>query len=482
MASADGRLRRWGRRGLFWLPILILLAVIGATTAAAADLAPPPAGTPAVQGPRPKVPVLDLRRDLDPLADQAADRQLRAALDAYVATLPPDTCLVVHADGVDYRHRADDPQAPASVQKLLTAVAVLTALGPDHHLRTTVTGPAPVDGVVAGDVFLVGGGDPLLAVPAYAAHFDDQPQPFTDLTVLADRVVAAGVRRVEGAVVGDDSRYDQQRYHPSWPPRFATQGQTGPLSALTVNDAFERWPAQGLRPVTPAADPARQAATVFAGLLAERGVDVAGGAASGTAPAELPELAALESPPLRVIVAEMLRESDNGTAELLLRELGLQVNGAGTFPAGTAAVRSVLTEAGYDLTGVDPVDGSGLSADDRVTCELVSELLARPPTAALLRDGLAVAGETGTLADRWDGSPLDGRVRAKTGTLNQVTALAGFVRTQVGDRARFALIVNVGDRIEPETVEAQRQLVELLVDHPRRPDVSRFRPSASGPS
>lgn len=478
MASAEGRLRRWGRRALFWIPVLVLLAIGAAATVAVVRLDGPERAAPAVSPPRPERPLLDLRRDLQPLADQVADRRLRQDLTAFVAGMPPDTCLVVHADGVDFDHRENDPQAPASVQKLLTAAAALTVLGPDHRFRTTVTAPAPVDGVVAGDVHLVGGGDPLLAVPGYVDRYDDPSQPFTDLTALADAVVAAGVVRVDGGVVADETRYDQQRYHPTWPIRFRSQGQTGPLSALSVNDGFVRWPADGLFPVEPAPDPAAHAASVFAELLIERGVVVGGGIAVAPAPPDLPELAAVVSPPLTEVVGQMLAQSDNSTAELLLKEIGLATAGEGSFPAGARGVHEALARAGLDVGGLTVVDGSGLSTEDALTCELAVEVLEHRPLAPTITDGLAVAGRSGTLVDRWVGTEIEGRVRAKTGTLNQVTALAGLAATGDGVPARFALIVNVPDRIDPSTIGAQRRLAELLLSHPRRPDLDALRPGA----
>src|SRR5690606_7760656 len=110
---------------------------------------------------------------------------------------------------------------------------------------TVVRGAAPVDGVVTGDLHLVGGGDPVLATNPYADRFPRQPQLRTDIESLADAVVAAGVRRVEGSVVGDESRYDAQRYVAGWPGRYLDQNVVGPLSALSVNDSFARYPGDG---------------------------------------------------------------------------------------------------------------------------------------------------------------------------------------------------------------------------------------------
>lgn len=468
----------WRHRLLVALPVVVLGALIAGSFGVAAGLEPPAHPELGAPGPRLDVPLLSVRRDLAPLAHEAAQRRLVTGLGELLAGLPADTCLTVDAGDVRFAHRADDPQAPASATKILTGVAALIALGPDHRYITTVATPAPpVDGVVAGDLHLIGGGDPLLAQAEYAARYP-RPQQFSDLRALVEAVAAAGVVRVEGAVVGDETRYDTERYHPAWPARFITQGQSGPLSALLVNDGFAEWPARGVGPVEPAPDPAAHAADVFRVLLEERGIAVAGGAGSGPAPTAAPVVAEHRSPPLTEIVGQMLAESDNATAELLLKEVGLQVEGAGTFAAGAAATARVLTEAGFDMARSTIVDGSGLAPGNVLDCELLMDLLAHPPTADAVRDGLAVVGETGTLADRWQDTPLVGRVRAKTGTLNQVTALAGHAATAGAGESTFALVVNVvePDRIRLETIAAQQRLAELLVTFPDRPDLSAFAP------
>lgn len=474
---------RRGRRLLHaigcWLPIVILSIVVVGAAAVVVDLDAPPAGSrpPASEEPVPDTPVLSLRRSLGPVGSVVAEHRLRTRLDAFVATQPPDTCLDVDVDGLRYRHRTDDPQAPASLQKLLVAAAALLELGPDHRYETEALAVPPVEGRVDGNLHLRGGGDPVLATAPYMARERNQPQVFTDLDRLADEVVAAGVREVAGSVVGDEARYDTERYHPAWPRRFLVQGQIGPLSALSVNDAFSYYP-DVLGAFGAAEDPAAYAATVLTNALRDRGVVVGGEPASGPAPEELPAVATLESPPLREIVGQMLRESDNNTAELLVKELGLQRGGAGTFAAGQVAVTAILADAGLATEPLVVVDGSGLALDDVVSCGLVVDVLDHPATADVIAGSLPVAGESGTLVRRWVGTPLQGRVRAKTGTLNQVTALAGLAETDGGGSARFALVVNLGpdEFVTAEMVQAQERLAEALVTHPAIPDLTALRP------
>ncbi|HEY9555828.1 MAG TPA: D-alanyl-D-alanine carboxypeptidase/D-alanyl-D-alanine-endopeptidase [Acidimicrobiales bacterium] len=362
---------------------------------------------------------------------------LAAALDPVWSDTPGGCISVVDGDRVLYEANDEATVVPASLTKLLTAAAALEGLGADARLRTEVRAAAPpVDGVVAGDLWLVGGGDPVLGTDVWASQMDSSPPPHTSLDVLADRVVAAGVRRVEGRVVGDESRYDAERYVDTWPDRLIADGEVGPLSALTVNDGFLIWGHPGV----PFDDPPTDAAVVFAELLAARGVSFTAPADAGPAGAGAVEVAAVESPTVGELVQAMLRDSDNGTAELLVKELGLQRFGQGSTAAGVRAVGEILTRAGIPLAGVILADGSGLSDAARLTCTSVTTLLTMK--SADLAGMLAVAGRDGTLARRFVGTPVAGRLRAKTGSLDGVAALGGYVDNRSGTTLAFAYVVN----------------------------------------
>lgn len=475
------RARRW------WLPVALALAALAsAGTAAAVELAVPQERPP-FDAARLGTPVVSVRRAPGVVAAPIAERRLVSDLRAWVAGQPADTCLTVRGvDGeIAFDHRSDAPLVPASTTKLLTGTAALLQLGPDFVYRTTaVAAGPPAAGVLGGDLTIVGGGDPLLASPDYAARFRRQPQTFTDLDALAAGVQAAGVRQIAGSVVGDESRYDAARYVDSWPQRYIDQDQIGPLSALSVNDGFALYP---LAPGAPgelvaAPDPPTEAASVLTRLLEARGVDVVGEPRSGPSPAGAVEVASVESPPLDQVVAQMLRESDNSTAELLLKEVG-RAAGAPSTPGGAVQAAEVLAGAGIELRGGVIADGSGLSPENRTTCATLVDLLTTGPAAEDLREGLAVAGETGTLAERFQGTDLAGVLRAKTGTLNSVTALGGVVDDD-DPPLTFALIVNL-DRgvVSLDLIGQQEQLAEVLLAWPRVPDVEVLgpRPAVSPP-
>ncbi len=191
----------------------------------------------------------------------------------------------------------------------------------------------------------------------------------------------------------------------------------------------------------PVDDPARNAATQLADLLRARGVDV-GSPDTGTAPADAVEIAQVTSPPLKAIVASMLSSSDNLTAELLTKELGVHAAKAGTTAAGVAATTAKLKELGVPIADGALKDGSGLDRGNRVTCaNLVATLgLADRPGLATLYDGLPVAGQNGTLYDQFLGTALAGNFRGKTGSLDGVSGLTGVL--DLGRRMRFAFLDN----------------------------------------
>lgn len=459
--------RRLGQLGLVLLAGAVVAggAVAWRTEAVARQAGP--AGPTAVGAPA--TPVLSVRRVPSAVVAPVAERRLRRDLGDVTALLPADSCLVVDGPAGSVEHRADAPMVPASAQKLLLATAAWDVLGPDHRFRTAAVATGPVvDGELRGDLVLVGGGDPLLATADYVERFRRQPQLFTPLTDLADALAAAGLRRVSGSIVGDDGRYDGEQYVAGWPPRYRDQNAVGPLSALSVNDGFARYPTSAAPSVAlePAADPAQAAAAALDGALEARGVAVGASPRSGTAPADAVELAAIESAPLEAVLAQLLLESDNNTAELLLKELG-RAEGGEASTAGGAAVVSRVVGGGATVR-----DGSGLSLDNQVSCGLLVDLLDRPRSGPVLVDRLPVAGRSGTLDRRFAATPLEGALRAKTGSLNTVAALAGVVDD--GDPPlRFALVVNVDAPARvPAAVAALQQAVgEVLVGWPRVPDL-----------
>jgi D-alanyl-D-alanine carboxypeptidase/D-alanyl-D-alanine-endopeptidase (penicillin-binding protein 4) len=312
-------------------------------------------------------------------------------------------------------------------------------------------------------------------------------QVYDNLNALADRVRAAGVTTVAGSVVGDESRYDTVRYVATWPRRYVTNGEVGPLSALSVNDGFA-----GERAGVAAAQPAVQAAATFTTLLRARGVTVTGAPSAGQAPAGAPTVAELAAAAVPDLAGEILRRSDNNGAELLTKELGRQANPATpTTAAGVAAVVAALAADNLPVGGLHMVDGSGLDRSDQVTCQLILATLERSGPDGAIGRGLAIAGQTGTLYHRLLGTPAAGRVRAKTGSLEGVAALSGFVmptrdRAPVGAPAAanaastvaFSVIFNSVPSLSSGDAWCDR-VAALLATFPQAPPVADLAPQAS---
>jgi D-alanyl-D-alanine carboxypeptidase/D-alanyl-D-alanine-endopeptidase (penicillin-binding protein 4) len=310
--------------------------------------------------------------------------------------------------------------APASNEKLLVSYAALIALGPEYMIQTDVLGRGELVGATwRGDLILQGHGDPTLSS--------------ADLLVLARRVRAAGIRFVSGAVFGDESFFDSRRTAPGWKRSFYIN-ESPPLSALSVD--------RGRYAGRIAQRPALAAALSFRLALRRAGVVVSGGTGIGRAGPDALPLADVTSPPLSAIVRFMDRSSDNFSSELLLKQLSAVDEGVGTSAGGAAEVRSVLAAAGVPLRGVRIVDGSGLSALDRVTTRaLVAVLRAaweNPEIRGPFLSSLPIAGVNGTLEDRMRRPPARGNVLAKTGTTSIASALSGYVKR----RFVFSVIQN----------------------------------------
>jgi D-alanyl-D-alanine carboxypeptidase/D-alanyl-D-alanine-endopeptidase (penicillin-binding protein 4) len=349
------------------------------------------------------------------LVQPAEAASLRARLHAALSgfTGPGTAALAVDlATGrVVYAHNVQTALLPASNEKLVVTYAALEALGPAFRMRTAVLGEGRLDpaGVWVGNLVLKGSGDPTLDRAALAR--------------LAEGVRAAGVRRVTGSLVGDESWFDSRRSGPGWKAGFVPF-ESQALSALAVEG------------VADAAGTVR----LFREALTRAGVRVTGG--SKLARAGGWPLAVHWSPPLAEILRHMDVVSDNFTAELVLKQLGAVAGGQGTTAAGAEVVRTVLAAHAVPLAGVRIADGSGLSALDRMTPKALVTILQRGWTDREIRSVLfgvlPVSGRDGTLEDRMSRPPARGNVRAKTGTLNGVSALSGYVR----ERYAFAVLVN----------------------------------------
>jgi D-alanyl-D-alanine carboxypeptidase/D-alanyl-D-alanine-endopeptidase (penicillin-binding protein 4) len=418
-----------------------------ASTPAGPAAVPPPPGLelPALTEPTPvDTPVTPPGR-IDPALVQAAvapylaDPSLGQHVVGTVADLTAGRPVVRFGDGT--------AAMPASVTKLLTTTAALSVLGPETRFTTRVVNGGKKR------IVLVGGGDPFLASKplrsAYPVH--------ADLRSLAARTAAALQQQGRTSVqLGyDDSLFSEPSFNPAWPAHYLPEHVVSRVTALWVDEGR---PAQGSGRVD---DPSLYAAQTFAAALAAKGITVVGTPIHGVASGGR-ELASVQSAPLRELVARILEVSDNEGAEVLSHQVGKKVAGSGTFADGAAAVTQTLQTLGV-TADFDIHDGSGLSRENLVTPLALVQVLrlavdpAHPELNAVAT-ALPVAGFTGSLTNRFDQPFPDSRglVRAKTGTLTNVSSLAGIAVDQDGHEMLFALMA---DQIaKPNETKAQRAL------------------------
>jgi serine-type D-Ala-D-Ala carboxypeptidase/endopeptidase (penicillin-binding protein 4) len=332
---------------------------------------------------------------------------------------------------------------PASTTKLLTVAAALQLLGPQHRFRTSVVIEARRRRII-----LVGGGDPLLARRPQAQLSSLQDYPVrANLRVLARRTAVAlrrrGISRVELGL--DASLFVGPSASRHWARSYLSDDVVSRVSALAVDGGRV-----GAGQVQRSVHPAAAAAVSFARALSRDGITVRGRARPRAAPSRATVIAAVRSAPLAQIVEHVLQLSDDDAAEVLLRQVALAGGRPASFAGGVAAVRGVLRRLGIPLTGQSVYDGSGLSRQDHLGVGTLLGVLdaAADPGARRLRPliaALPVAHFSGTLQPRFlapVAAPGRGVVRAKTGTLTGVEALAGVVVDRDGAELAFVLIAD----------------------------------------
>ncbi len=430
--------------------------------------------------------------------DALLSRRTLSGVSVSIAVLDVETGRLIHA------RDADRPMVPASNMKLMTTAAALALLGPDHRFRTrflATEGP-DAEGRVAGDLIVVGAGDPTLRGDVLETVGIDAPAAH-----MADMLVEAGLRAVDGDLVVDDGIFDDAPLHADWPDEDIGRDYASPICGLSLEancltltfdgrggspsvriedrtkgytvqseltrsrdrSRFSVWATRPdehgvlvVRGEVGAAVverelrvPVREGAMLFGrSLRAElerRGVALKGqvvrrpGAAASLS--EAAEVAVLTTP-LSTAVLLANKESDNSIADHLYKLIGDQHGGAGSFAGGSAALNHFLTEwVGTDTGGLVLRDGSGLSSRNRLTARAVAETLAAMAraehhTADLFLRTLPVAGMDGSLHERLTEAAYRGTVRAKTGWISGASSLSGYVHTRSGRTLAFSLLFN----------------------------------------
>ena len=429
-----------------------------------------------------------------------------------------------------YEHNANKFVRPASNMKLYTVAAAFDRLTPDFHFVTSVYAKEKLeDGKVKGDLIVYGRGDPSIA-----ARFNNGDY-FKGINDLADRIVAAGVKRIKGDLVGDESYFTGAPVGSGWEWEDLTWSYGAQVSALTINDnAIDLNIRPGDRPGAPVSittgppsssfmtivnratttakgtrgdlriyrglgansleitgtlpigdagfvggvsipDPALAFVSMLRDALIKRDVKIDGRVRTVTAssggsivpgvssaataqpqnmPAQPPvEIASLPSPAFNAIAAQTLKPSQNQYTEIILRTLGRTQPPVSTETGrmrddeekGLEVVKNLLRQAGVNDNEVALNDGSGLSRNDLISANTTIQLLtfmSKHKYFAQFREALPIAGVDGTLRTRMRGTPAEGNVRAKTGSLSSVASLSDYVTTASGEHLVFSMMLN----------------------------------------
>jgi len=437
-------------------------------------------------------------------------RQSGVALSAHVVDLSTGKTV--------FEFDADKPMVPASVMKLVVASAALDQLGPAHRFRTLLA-------VGAKDLLVVGGGDPTLGDDKLCAKRGQKTTAL--LETWADALVKAGVRRIPGNLIIDDSIFDETFVHTGWPEdqyqewyeapvgglnfadncvevavdpgkngttslrllppnglmKLINKSRSGPKASLVAHrsrDAAEivvsgvcSGPAR-LGPIA-VNDPGLFFAASLESALAARGIIVDGTIVrrrvadrSGKLPSEFRVIAVHESP-LADAIARACTDSLGMMSECVLKTLGAASGQAGSWPNGAAAVARFLRKLGVTDDAFVIDDGSGLSRRNRLSARSVTTVLAymnHTASGELLFDSLAESGVSGTLKRRLATPDAKGRIHAKTGYIASVRTLAGYVETRDHRRFAFAFLYNGGAKGTAPLTQAQDKACRLMANWP----------------
>lgn len=406
----------------------VLLAAGGSRAAGIAPPAPrpnpdPPAATPLVHGTSPAAP-----RGVSGFCGLLRTHLGRGSASGGLFVLDPVHQRVIcnKAGGI--------ARPLASNMKLFTTSTALTMFGPDDRLATRVfaVGDLGRNGVLHGSLYLKGAGDPSLGSPAFYDHFVGIG---TNLFALTSQIKGAGIKRVTGRLIADDTIFDHVRGVAD--SGFATSPYIGPLSGLAYDSGYTDASATQF-----SSDPAKLAAAKLASSLRSAGVTISPQVAIGALPRNGGlRIAFVRSPTMTNLVNETDVESNNYFAEMLMKGIGAKFGGAGTTAAGASVVEKF---ASRHNSAVHAVDGSGLTRSNTSTPANVAHLLEsmRDETDGdQFVSDLALAGHEGTVADRMRGTAADGHCRTKTGTLTGVSNLSGYCFNKSGRIMIFSILM-----------------------------------------
>ncbi len=468
-------------------------------------------------GPDLATPILSARRAPAWLREPTSDNLLSQAIADVLTGAPAGTCVKVTRDGASIaENNTSAPIQPGALQRLLTLSALDSLGGSGFRTEVAISADADIDedGVLHGDIYLIGGGDPVLSTRPFIDRFGDD-RAFTNFAELAGQTVielrALGVTAIDGGVVGDESKYEDisRDYRQEdgtdsegverriWTDEQVESNMVGPLSALLVNNGFSEWPSS----VDPTLnvrsdDPAETAAELLDARLEAAGIDVDDRPGSGDAPGVLERqtVTVIDSPPLEEILPRSLLDAT--TAEMLLVEISVRSGSEPSRLLGSLyLVTGGLTAAGlpFEIVSTQPFDGSGMSELNRTTCDMLHAAIESTDSTAAA--ALPPIDQTQVRACRPRGVTDLRVLPSSDGT---TTGLVGHFTADNGDTVVFSMLVDDPTRlvVDEESVpegeeppeppgpfpycsDMQAALLDAIAGHPYGPELPVLSPIAA---
>lgn len=383
-------------------------------------------------------PRSELRHQIDSLTSQAEFRNAQWG----VLIVNPRT------DDTLYSKNAGKLFMPASNMKIITSAVALTLLGPDYRYRTTFLTDGEVrDSLLDGNLLVIGRGDPTVS---------DRMRGTATIVMdaLADSLRAHRIRQISGSLARVGNAFPDSIYGYGWEWDDLGEYYGAGVDELIFNEGMAptklRPPPDTARDSLysgPAKNPAKAYLDAFHDALVRKSIRMDGAVRDSILPMpfRIDTLFILISPPLREILPALMKQSQNQIAEILLRTIGLERGGLGTADSARKIVAQQLLAWGVQPDGFVIRDGSGLSDQDLLTPETIVRVLdriQRDTAFATYYNALPIAGVDGTIDTRMKGTPAEGNVHAKTGTLAKARSLSGYVTTADGERLIFSILAN----------------------------------------
>ncbi len=411
-------------------------------------------------------PVYSLRRAPELLTSPLATQQLQENLSELISSLPDSSCFAISADGEQlFEFQKQIPLNPGGTQKIITSYAALAQLGPDYQYETVISADRETDAdgnLLSSDLYVFGSGDPVIRTDAFLELLPEAYSSIrTSADEMADLTVAMNILFIQGAVVVNESRYDEERTIVGWDQELKESAEIGSLSASLLDGGFD-----GLRqnysqqrgenptPLVPSVNPAKRFAANFDDLLEARGVIILRAAKeiNNVEQSSLVELLTIKSPTLDQIAKQMLTNDDNVTAEMVLKEIGFSRTGQGSTGSGLVSLPEILAANNLPNTELLLIDGSGLSHDNQATCGLFQSILQDGEYGVTLKEALPLVGVEGVVSNTLLGTPFESNLIAHAHFETDRGALVGSYTTPQGLEMNITYIANFDDIESAENI------------------------------